>query len=624
KIKYNFYFKGIISEELILELIDSGIFIDSLLSYTLSILYNKEPLRSNNNLRIFIKYIFRKDVLLEWSEIISLQKDKSKKCAINFESSEIITNKNSDIDIISDTFLDLDFLFLEKISLQEFFIKAIHFEKEKQRILINLKSHDILKHFINQIPDKSIINLTYNNNEKETYSLFHTLNDEFELKKFIIQNNAAYLCDLLLTQSNTFDNEYVQALIICEDYITKIGKQLINLVNSSYLQLFLKKTSTFTKFCDNIKNSSEISPIILLKNIDYDENYIEKYKIFQEYFKYEKTFLEEFIKFLNFYFNTKKFPIDNTKLLSEIFTVRRENSLKPFYVSLINHDPDLFVDFLFKEEVTYDTFFIDCVMLLCNICDFKILEKIKKLFKKIQFKNNYWSAILQKSLIPFYYKRNGTFKSEAIKNSPLINTKDLIYKEKQEYPNGLALNNSKIEILVKNDFTIYLYFTTFSAYVSDLISFQGINKNTFEIMNNRIVLKNDNGYFLFPQDKSGQKKIISFEKIGDKLKIYTGHTEKVFKINRITKITIGEDFRGIISKILITENKTFCYNIFSKFQLGRIDFYLEVIKNLEKKLNYNNQAGVYIDGLCPYFLTKNKLQIEFTNVLYNENFPQSE
>ncbi|KCZ76504.1 hypothetical protein H311_02497, partial [Anncaliia algerae PRA109] len=51
KIKYNFYFKSIVSEDVILELIDSGIFIDSLLSYTLSILYNKESLISNNNLR---------------------------------------------------------------------------------------------------------------------------------------------------------------------------------------------------------------------------------------------------------------------------------------------------------------------------------------------------------------------------------------------------------------------------------------------------------------------------------------------------------------------------------------------------------------------------------------------
>ncbi|RVD92855.1 hypothetical protein TUBRATIS_006340 [Tubulinosema ratisbonensis] len=622
KIKSNYIFKNLVTETC-LEKITTNYFSDSLLKYCFFITRNIEYKKSDSDLEWFIKYVFLQNVLIDWSEKIKSKRKTVKPVKIDFSVLE--TKKEKEI-CEFDTVLHLEIFYLQDINLTDFFVKALQYEKDAEKILVNLKSHEVLINFVHKIKDINLIQQTYSHNEKSTFNLFKKINDEELLKKFIIKNNGIFLSELLFKQCNKFDDLFVEALLVCETKIHSPFKLLNELINSSYFQLFLKKTNTFENICICLSNTN-LNYELILSNINFDDLFLEKLILFRNYFKKSTTFSVKFTDFLQNYFKNKPFKINTNIFYKLIFDLRKENFLIQFYKEIIFVDTDLFLNILFKNEI-FDLFFVETLMLICNLCDELITEKVKLLINSTKFTCNYWHTVIKKYLTLLYYRRYGIFYENSFKNSVLEFKNKLFLDQSEkhikEYPVGLAFKDSLLTIKTKSDFVIYLVINSFSVYNSNFITFKGESDFVFEILNEKIVLKNNGGYFMFPQDKSGTKKLISFEKKGNFLKIQTGKFARSFPTKSIFKIELGNLFEGIVERILFLENTSFSKNIFTHFCTDKFTFYEEIIKKLEKKLSYYNKGGVYIDSLKPYYINKGELEIEFINVLYNDNFSLAE
>jgi hypothetical protein len=85
-----------------------------------------------------------------------------------------------------------------------------------------------------------------------------------------------------------------------------------------------------------------------------------------------------------------------------------------------------------------------------------------------------------------------------------------------------------------------------------------------------------------------------------------------------TKLTIGKNFKGIITRLLWYENIAFNMKYLSS-EKSRSEYYVDCLVDLEKLLIFKNQKGVYIDSLKPYFFSLSPFEVRIVNIFQNMN-----
>ncbi|KAM0678737.1 hypothetical protein BDAP_000520 [Binucleata daphniae] len=109
---------------------------------------------------------------------------------------------------------------------------------------------------------------------------------------------------------------------------------------------------------------------------------------------------------------------------------------------------------------------------------------------------------------------------------------------------------------------------------------------------------------------------VGFKYKNNVLKLYVYSTKHIIQIREFTTIIIGQNFKGIIQKVMWHEGYDYNANFFLQQPLA--EFYQSFIAKLEKKMAFKHEKGVFLCHPSPYFLINN-VDIKITNVIYNEN-----
>lgn len=193
-----------------------------------------------------------------------------------------------------------------------------------------------------------------------------------------------------------------------------------------------------------------------------------------------------------------------------------------------------------------------------------------------------------------------------------------------KYMSGLALNNSKITFnQTMNNFCLYCCFYQYNRQ-EDQYLFKMLCRDGYIalVVRNGQLLKirveKDIENVILLQSPLNSCYSLGLEYNSKILKVHINDIKLSITIRKMRALEIGDNFRGIISRILCYENIS--YNDKYKEEIDIVHYYVKHINKLEKTCQYYNYNGVLIDSLNPYFLSKTKFNIKIENVMINERY----
>ncbi|ELQ76645.1 hypothetical protein THOM_0364 [Trachipleistophora hominis] len=190
-----------------------------------------------------------------------------------------------------------------------------------------------------------------------------------------------------------------------------------------------------------------------------------------------------------------------------------------------------------------------------------------------------------------------------------------------KYASGMVFNKSKVVIRKKlSNFCLYCNF-----YQYDKIGDQLLFKITAPGGFTALIVRN--GQLLKIQVEKGVENVVllpspvnnlyalGLEYNNKVLKIHLNEIKLPVTIKGAKLLEVGENFRGIIPRIVYYENVP--YNEKYLENLDNISYYAKYINELEKICQYYNHNGVIVDSSMPYFLSKNSFHVNVDNLMIN-------
>lgn len=193
-----------------------------------------------------------------------------------------------------------------------------------------------------------------------------------------------------------------------------------------------------------------------------------------------------------------------------------------------------------------------------------------------------------------------------------------------KYVSGLVFNRSKVTIRKKlSSFCLYCNLYQYSK-IGDQLLFRITTPNGYTalIVRNgqllKILVEKDAENIILLPSPVNNLYTLGLEYNNKVLKINVNEIKLPVTIKRANSLDIGENFRGIIPRILYYENMSYNDKYFEN--LDNISYYAKYINELERKCQYYSHDGVLVDSLQPYFLSKNNFDVCVNNLMVNVQY----
>lgn len=192
------------------------------------------------------------------------------------------------------------------------------------------------------------------------------------------------------------------------------------------------------------------------------------------------------------------------------------------------------------------------------------------------------------------------------------------------FKSGLAFYTSKLEFEVKKG--IFALFCDFHQYLTEGSQFllKLFLKNKFfaiKIENNRLIMilsVNTEEKILFQEDITSNRFNIAINCNSKMFSCFVNDYKNIFNLGKILKIEIGDNFKGIIQKILFFENEKFDHKYRASYPPE--EYFCKYLKNLQKRCSFYNNFGFFMSSENPYFLSSKMRDISIQNVFSIEQY----
>ncbi|KAF7683091.1 hypothetical protein TCON_1693 [Astathelohania contejeani] len=210
------------------------------------------------------------------------------------------------------------------------------------------------------------------------------------------------------------------------------------------------------------------------------------------------------------------------------------------------------------------------------------------------------------------------------KNLPLLEYYFERLERENKYVEGIVLESSSIEIIHKmNKFCLYITFYQHDPCgTQTLFKLVSQSKSYFalKISQGKLFKEYNKGKNIKTELMSNRQYIPKIE-IGissDKgnHKIYFNKEIYNTSLKHINQIIIGNNFKGIITRILWYENLNYDQKYIKEMERSR--YYVELLYDLEKMLLFYHSNGVLIDNLKPFYILS-KINVNLENCVINRN-----
>lgn len=507
--------------------------------------------------------------------------------------------------------------------------------------------------------------------KKIVEKLFHVdpVSAERILKVLVIRTKCSALSTLFYERCCVVDSAFIEACVIYKHNIHLAHARIDDMIKSHHLGFLLKEYDIFERFIlvveESMASAKQIVSSLFENQRVVDEKMLRKLLFLCKNLESARQPVSDILVgvLANYRINTATQSLaicdENgprflfcgeaaSYLFQSVNTLRKFPAIENFCEILVFVQGDGLLDCLFSNN-TLDTFFTRAV---------NEIHKHRAVFAETYeqtvhrlasmdalFENTYWSTIVRQQ-IKFDLdccadtEQNPALNSSAYNLMPteslvrcFLDTKDPsacraiegILDGREKYATGLALNDSVIDVKVDaKKYCIYCIFyqydSTASCNLLTFVSPQG--KITLGIANNRyFVQSNTKSRTSFSLLKGtgeiSHKKSVAVKVEGCKGTFHYCSNKSTFKIDKTSRIIVGEGFKGVILRMLFYENVDYSDRFLSDGE--RCGYFLKHIKDLQKKLVYADSAGLYIDTLAPYHFTSRAIEVQFYNVVYHQN-----
>lgn len=501
---------------------------------------------------------------------------------------------------------------------------------------------------------------------------------EQALKRFIVETGCSSLSELFYTRCKTVDSRFIESCIVCKDNIALLKRKICSVVKSHYLPFLVKEHDMFEKVVSILEQVSfPIESVVphFFRNQDVvDKGNLSKLLFLSQRHAATKcTILSIFCSALARMqermdseprmhdAKDEKAGLLQDEAIPVFFQLVSEmrcfHTLEDFAGLFVDVDCSAFLDILLPHggNAMVDTFLVRSLNEIHGgqqrlLGAYKLVQA-RIVASRMLHLDDYWSTAARKQIRMDVNDRLGNDEDAlhdnamcegcgrfitsarlvahiiACRSSVPCSVAQRILDSRERYREGLAFNGSLIRMKVDTRrVCIYGIFHQYgkggSCKLFSLVSSRG-EKLCLGVSGGIYFIQSSEGprnskLRLLGSAEASHQRSVAIEVSGSSVALHSCLGKSSFKIRDVAEIVVGDGFKGIVSRLVLHNCFGYIRNLLD--EMDRCEYFLQRLRNLEKKLTYADGLGAYLDSCYPYQLTSKPVKISFSNVMCTRNF----